>query len=371
MGTIATAFTAAFRDFNTDGVPASGAHQVAKADCRALGTAIETYTGFEGRIVLTGNQTLYVSPTGNDANPGTVGSPFLTIQHAINVAQQAYDCAGFTMTIQLADGLYTAGGALTGAMVGQVEIIIAGNDGAPGNVTVQVGAGQACFFAKDYGAISIHGMTLTSAGGFGINVAQFGIIDYYNVIFGTMPGGTHIQCSQLGSVNATSGYEIAGGASFHIALQSGGASFNSTAIPQLHSSIVILPGVAFTGCFLSISGQSLAVLGAVAFAGPLNATGIRWQMFGGGLMDFGGQDPNSLPGSTNGDFSTGGGFASRYFCPGKGTLSAAPAGATNGAVMFISDGRKVGEGGGAGTGVLACYSNGNWRRLEDDTVVVN
>ncbi len=43
----------------------------------------------------------------------------------------------------------------------------------------------------------------------------------------------------------------------------------------------------------------------------------------------------------------------------------------NGAVAFASNGRKVGEAAGAGTGVAVVYSNGAWRRLSDDTIVAS
>ena len=50
-------------------------------------------------------------------------------------------------------------------------------------------------------------------------------------------------------------------------------------------------------------------------------------------------------------------------------VAALPTG-TAGAMVFASDGRKAGEGAGAGTGVLTVYSNGAWRRLSDDSAVV-
>ena len=43
--------------------------------------------------------------------------------------------------------------------------------------------------------------------------------------------------------------------------------------------------------------------------------------------------------------------------------------AANGAMAFAGNGRKVGEASGSGTGVVAAYSNGAWRRLSDDSVV--
>jgi hypothetical protein len=61
--------------------------------------------------------------------------------------------------------------------------------------------------------------------------------------------------------------------------------------------------------------------------------------------------------------------ASGALTPVTYAVAALPAG-TAGAIVFASDGRKAGEGAGAGTGVLAIYSNGAWRRLSDDTAVV-
>lgn len=42
---------------------------------------------------------------------------------------------------------------------------------------------------------------------------------------------------------------------------------------------------------------------------------------------------------------------------------------TDGLVAYATDGRKPGEGAGAGTGVLCYFSNGHWRRTSDDAVV--
>ena len=50
-------------------------------------------------------------------------------------------------------------------------------------------------------------------------------------------------------------------------------------------------------------------------------------------------------------------------------VSALPSG-LNGAIAFATNGRKIGEGAGAGTGVLVVFSNGAWRRLSDDAVVL-
>ncbi|HNX94900.1 MAG TPA: DUF2793 domain-containing protein [Holophaga sp.] len=50
------------------------------------------------------------------------------------------------------------------------------------------------------------------------------------------------------------------------------------------------------------------------------------------------------------------------------TVAALPAGSI-GQVVFVSNGRKVAEGAGAGTGCVAAFSGGAWRRISDDAVV--
>jgi len=60
------------------------------------------------REILTADRTYYVATTGNDGNSGlTVGSPFLTLQKAIDVIAGDLDIRGYNLTIQLADGTYT------------------------------------------------------------------------------------------------------------------------------------------------------------------------------------------------------------------------------------------------------------------------
>lgn len=54
--------------------------------------------------------------------------------------------------------------------------------------------------------------------------------------------------------------------------------------------------------------------------------------------------------------------------PGTFTVATLPAGA-NGDIAFATDGRKIGELITAGTGSLVVYSNGQWRRLSDETTI--
>src|SRR5713226_8353157 len=75
-----------------------------------------------GRYRLTASTTLFVDVTnGNDANDGLAsgaGNALATIQKAWDTAADNFDLAGQSLTIQLADGTYSAGLATSKAMIG-------------------------------------------------------------------------------------------------------------------------------------------------------------------------------------------------------------------------------------------------------------
>lgn len=52
-------------------------------------------------------------------------------------------------------------------------------------------------------------------------------------------------------------------------------------------------------------------------------------------------------------------------------VASLPAAPGDGAIRWASNGRKIGEGAGVGTGVLVAFSNGSWRRISDDAVVAS
>ena len=53
------------------------------------------------------------------------------------------------------------------------------------------------------------------------------------------------------------------------------------------------------------------------------------------------------------------------------TFASLPAAGQAGRLRFVTNGRKVGEGVGLGTGVIAYDDGANWRRPSDDTVVAS
>ncbi len=91
-----------------------------------------------GKITLTSDLSLYVSTTGSDSNPGTLASPWATIQHAMDFIASKIDLSGFTITVNIGAGTFagvglrstTGGGTINfvGAGSGSTTITNANND---------------------------------------------------------------------------------------------------------------------------------------------------------------------------------------------------------------------------------------------------
>ena len=73
---------------------------------------------------LTSNKTIYVSPTGDDSNPGTEQAPFKTIQAAVDSLPR--DLGKYTATILVAEGEYPE------------DVLISGFSGGSHNVGIKI-----------------------------------------------------------------------------------------------------------------------------------------------------------------------------------------------------------------------------------------
>jgi len=89
---------------------------------------------FRSKRRLNSSTTIYVSTTGSDSNNGlSAGSPLLTIQAAIDKALQL-DIYPYTVTIQIADGVYT--GPIELKKVSG-NVVLRGNLSNPSSVVIQ------------------------------------------------------------------------------------------------------------------------------------------------------------------------------------------------------------------------------------------
>lgn len=173
------------------------------------------------REVLTANRTYYVNPTtGSDSNDGlTSGTPFLTIQRAIDVIAML-DINSYTVTVQLADGTYTSGAALKN-VVGFAQpgnLVIQGNSGTPSNAIVSV-TNANCFVSSNLSVIwDIKDMKLQTTTSGSCLVADGGILRYGNIEFGSTPttgANSHISVGGYGEIVCIGNYTISGSTARH------------------------------------------------------------------------------------------------------------------------------------------------------------
>lgn len=254
------------------------------------------------RQPLMANTTYYVSTTGNDGNPGTSGSPWATIQHALNYITGSLDLGGYSVTIQLADGTYTTGGSLQKPLVdgGYGSLIINGNGASPSNVVIST-TGADCFYAER-SAMTIQNMKLqTSSSGNCLNAGIGGTISFSNVIFGTC-AGTHVNAIYGGNIFTGSNYAISGSAGEHFLVSNGGVIYVNGG-----PTITLSGTPAFAGGFVNASQCGTISAGGVVFSG--SATGSRYVAALNGVINTGGGGANYFPGNSAGTTATGGQYA--------------------------------------------------------------
>jgi hypothetical protein len=156
--------------------------------------------------------TIHCDPvSGNDANDGlgTGAGAMATIQAAVDQIYQHVDSGHVVPTVSLADGTYTSGVAVSGAMPGGADqVVITGTV----NAIITVGNSGVCVSARDYGIITLLGCTVTSNGtaSTGLSATQFGVIDVSGTTLGTFAGGNHCVVSSLGSLNFTGSFNVSG-----------------------------------------------------------------------------------------------------------------------------------------------------------------
>lgn len=254
------------------------------------------------REMLAANRTYHVRTDGSDANTGlanSVGGAFATVQKALNVAA-GLDLAGFTVTIQIADGTYT--GAITiPATLGQASasaLVIAGNSGIPANVIISTTSSSAISAPAGTRCLVKDLEIRTTTSGLGLN-ADGGTIQFQNVRFGAC-ADAHVMCRHNGAALATGNYAISGASPIHWNARSGG-------VINAEAQTVALTGTpAFGTAFASCQNGEISC-GGMTFAG--SATGTRYSAALNGVINSAGGGAVYLPGNAAGSAVTGGQYA--------------------------------------------------------------
>lgn len=255
------------------------------------------------RTVLTQNISLYVSTTGSDTTGnGSATAPWATVQKASNYIQSTLDLNGFTATVNVAAGSYSAGVAVMGAYVGATgpgSVVFLGNTGSPSSCLVAISTGYA-FHAQSGAQFTVKGFQIS--GGFGcIQSDNTGsIIAHSNNNFGSV-ANAHIGVSG-GNASAIGPYSIIAGAQEHL------FSNGSGSIVAVENVTVTVTGTpAFSSAFAQATNLGYVLADSITFVG--SATGSRYIANYNGVIQTLGAPTTYFPGNAAGSTPNGGLYA--------------------------------------------------------------
>jgi hypothetical protein len=291
MEGVVTAYSGSSLTISVDATNGAGTHAgwtINLAGQRGVGGARET---------LSATRTYYVSTTGSNSNNGlSAGAPFLTLQKAADEAHKL-DCSVYDVNIQLVDGTY-GGASIVRPLLGGGTLYIIGNNTTPANVvitsaiTVQGGASVSVSGLRFVIAASyVNALTVTGGAKLTIGKVDFGPQD---------ATADHISGNGVSEIVFTQDYTVSGGARRHLALS--GAVFASGS----NRTITLTGTPAFTEFCLVAAGAAIALWNPT-FTG--SATGKRYTINTGGVVNLYGKPTTFLPGDVAGTTASGGVYA--------------------------------------------------------------
>jgi hypothetical protein len=262
-----------------------------------LGSLAAARANLGVRELLSANRTYYVRTDGSNSNSGlanTSGGAFLTLQKAYDTITQTLDLGGWTVTVQIADGTYSGGVAVTQPWTGGGAVTFQGNGGTPANVVIST-TGAHCFGTTGSlpGTLTIKDMKLqTTTSGDCIMHQAVGLVQFTNLVFGAC-AAVHVDGVGSGvNLECTGNYTISGGGFAHVV-----ASRPSNV--SIRGKTITLTGTpAFGGAFALAANGGVIAIDGNTFSG--SATGLRFNVQNGGQIYTGGAGTSVLPGSSAG-----------------------------------------------------------------------
>ncbi|BEV43905.1 hypothetical protein [Afipia carboxidovorans] len=260
------------------------------------------------REMLTDNRTYYVDTTnGNDSNSGLAagsGNAFKTIQKAYDVIAAKLDLAGYTVTIQIADGTYAPSNgvcclSVSGPWTGGGSIIIQGNATTPSNVTLSTtNASGIVVTAPLPGLLTLKDFKIqTATAGDSISLQAPGSLRFGNLNFGASAGAHITVNAPGGNIAAIANYTISGGATLHVAI-----SGQATVTIPVAVTLVGTPN--FSVRFVNVIGLAYLDCSSASFSG--SATGVRYGVFINAVIFSNGGSATFFPGNAAGVSGSGG-----------------------------------------------------------------
>lgn len=270
------------------------------------------------RTLLNAPLTLYVNnTTGADTNSGLApGTPFKTIQAAINAMYRNFDFNGNPGSISVANGSYvvatgpnTWAAVFSGQPVGMSSAInLTGNTASPGSVTIGVTNGNG-ILAQLGANVIVAGFTVTTTGsniglvasaGYGISALNGAYLSISNCVIGSC-GTSQLWCATGSFLVINGPLTLTGTTLFPISV-----GFNGTLWAN-STTVTVSALVASGGAFASASFAGVMEAVSMVFIGT--ATGPRYAASLNGVINTGSGNANYFPGSLAGSAVTGGQYA--------------------------------------------------------------
>lgn len=250
------------------------------------------------RQPLMASLNLYVDAVaGNDTTGlGTNAKPWQTINKAIQTAFDNYDFHGFGLNVNCAPGVYNGSVTIAGTPVGTYGtggVALVSIVGAGASVCSLAVTGASAFNVINGGLANISGFSISSSSGYGIQ-AIGSIVNIASITFGSCSAG-HIGSFNSASVTAVGPLTFAGSATNGlIALEN--SKIDATGATLTFSSPI------YTTTMLA-SMVSLIILKSTAITG--SATGQKYEIDLGSVLNTNGQPTSFIPGTSNGVSTTG------------------------------------------------------------------
>lgn len=250
---------------------------------------------------LSANRTYYVRTDGSNSNDGLTNSSvgaFSTIQKAIDTVA-GININGYTVTIQVGDGTYTAANTLK-SVVGYSSsgsLVIQGNNATPANVIISVTSNH-CFLADGItSAWDIKDLKVqTTTSGSCLFARNGSTIRFANIDFGSC-ASFHTTSTTNGTITGFGSYSITGGAICH--------HYTVTGQMSIAGFTVTITGTpAFSSAFAQAVVAGAIVANGNTYSG--SATGIRYSAAQNSVVHTNGGGATYFPGNSSGVTATGG-----------------------------------------------------------------
>ncbi len=276
-------------------VSADGAawHEAMTVD-RATGRVVFPSGGV--REMLFAARTYHVDPAGSDAADGlSPETAFATLQKAVDAAL-ALDANGREVTIQLADGTYTAGASMSRPMFDGGTLKLAGNAASPSSVLISAGTGTALMADAAGAKLRVEGVKFAGQVGVWARYGAVVLMRGENA-FGACTA-RHVGADNAGYVEIIGATTIEGGAQQHLYATANGNILMAGSTVTLTGTPVFSSAFAYSQMTGIVSAYSNSYSGA--------ASGVRYRVSMNGVIFVSGAGETVFPGNAAGTALSGG-----------------------------------------------------------------